>query len=387
MDLSYTEDHLLLQSSVRRYLHDRYPDSVRAQNAAMAGGFSDSTWRDFAELGWLMLPIRGRNGGLGGDPIDIYILLEAFGAALVIEPYIPCALLGARLIESLGDEKQRREALPLAMRGDALFAFAHDEERHLTGSTELTTTAHCEPDGSWRITGTKHMVTGAAAATRVLVSARTADGVRIFSVAKKTWGVATKLYRLIDDTWVGDIVLKDVHVGPHNLLSGGINTHEAILEALDFATAASCASMVGVMQFLLDYTATFVKQRKQFGASISSFQVIQHRLADMWTLLEEARGLTLRAFLETHAASPYRMSAVSAAKIKVGEAARFIAQQSVQLQGAMGTTAEAPIGAYFKNAMVFEVSFGNSAYHLSRHVAILGEQYSKATLALAAGQE
>jgi alkylation response protein AidB-like acyl-CoA dehydrogenase len=372
MDLTPSDEQRLLRESADRFVSETYTADQRKKIASEPLGFSADLWKQFAELGWLALPIAEAHGGLGGGAVEIGILMEAFGRGLVSEPYLSTVVIGASLIAACGTEAQKQALLPKVADGSLYLAFAHSERQARFDLADVRATATKTPDG-WRLDGRKTAVLDGNAAGQIIVSARVSDGKHcMFLVPRGTRGLALRDFPRLGGGRACNLELNGVQLPADALLGDGSDALAAIEAVIDRAMAALGAEAVGIMQTLLDQTLEYTKIRKQFGRPLSANQVIKHRLADMAMQCDEARSMALRAALMTDAEPVARSRAASGAKAKIGKCARFVAEQSVQLHGAMGVTEELDVGFYFKRLLAFDTLFGGSAYHYRRHAALGG---------------
>ena len=374
MDLTPSDEQRLLRESVDRFVSETYTADHRRKVASDPLGFSADIWKQFADLGWLALPISEAHGGLGGGAIEIGILMEAFGRGLVSEPYLSTVVIGASLISKCGTDAQEQALLPKIADGSLYLAFAHSERQARFDLADIRTTAKKTTDG-WRLDGHKIAVLDGNAAGQIIVSARVNDANGepcLFLVPQGTRRLALRDFPRLGGGRACNLELRDVQLPADALLGDGSNALPAIEAVIDRAMAALGAEAVGIMQTLLDQTLEYTKIRKQFGRPLSANQVIRHRLADMAMQCDEARSMALRAALMADAEPVARSRAASGAKAKIGKCARFVAEQSVQLHGAMGVTEELDIGSYFKRLLAFDTLFGGSAHHYRRHAALGG---------------
>jgi alkylation response protein AidB-like acyl-CoA dehydrogenase len=372
MDLSLSDEQRMLRESADRFVTETYNADHRRRQASDPRGFSTDIWKQFADLGWLALPIREDHGGLGGGAIEIGILMEAFGRGLVSEPYLSTVVIGASLIAECGSESQKQTLLPQIADGSLYLAFAHSERQARFDLADVTTTAKKTPDG-WRLDGHKTAVLDGSAAGQIIVSARIGDGkLCLFLVPQDAAGLTSRDFPRLGGGRACNLDLRDVRLPSDALLGDGNDALPSIESVVDRAMAALGAEAVGIMQTLLDQTLEYTKIRKQFGRPLSANQVIRHRLADMAMQCDEARSMALRAALMADAEPVARARAASGAKAKIGRCARFVAEQSVQLHGAMGVTEELDIGSYFKRLLAFDTLFGGSAHHYRRYAALGG---------------
>lgn len=375
MDLTPTEEQRLLRESAGRFFTERYGFEQRRSHAASADGFSREAWAAYAELGWLGLAVPEAAGGLGAGAVETGIVMEGFGRALALEPYLPTAILAAGLITALGTEEQRQALLPAIAGGRSFWALAHAESGARYRLAHVAAEARRDGAG-WRLAGRKSLVLAAPSAGHLLVSARVGGdvgergGIGLFVVPADAAGLSLRPHGVLDGTRAAEITLDGVRLGAEALLGGETDALPALEAVIDRASAALAAEAVGCMQVLLDDTVAYTKTRVQFGRPLAENQVLRHRMADMAIRLEEARAATLRAALLVGGTPEARARAVSSTKVKVGHCARFVAEQAVQLHGGMGVTDELNVGAYYKRLLTIEALFGSPDHHLRRHAAL-----------------
>jgi alkylation response protein AidB-like acyl-CoA dehydrogenase len=372
MDIQLTEEQELLRSSIQRFLREQYDFDERRKIVATDEGWSRRHWKSFAELGLCAAPFRESSGGLGGGSLATMIVMQEFGRNLVVEPYFETVVLAGGLIEDVASPEQRQAFLPKIMEGDAIWALAWAEGRSRYDFNNVTTTARRQGD-KFVLSGTKAAVVGAPWADKLIVSARTSggprdrDGVSLFAVDRHSVNLHLQSFKTIDGRRAAELTLMDVEV-PASQLLGIEGEGVAALEACrDRAIGALCAEAVGAMSVLNSATLEYSKARKQFGVALGSFQVLQHRMVDMFIALEEAISLTQHLNLSLAAHEPNGSKLASGAKSKVGYAARFVAEQAVQLHGGMGMSDELNVGHYFKRINSINVQFGDPTYHLMRY--------------------
>jgi alkylation response protein AidB-like acyl-CoA dehydrogenase len=372
MDIQFTEEQELLQSSVQRLLRDQYGFDARRKIVATDEGWSRKHWNAFAELGLCAAPFQESYGGLGGGPLATMIVMREFGRHLVVEPFLETVVLAGGLIEDVGSQAQREELLPKVMAGETIWTLAWAEGRSRYDLNNVTTTARRNGEG-FVLSGTKAAVIGAPWADKLIVSARTAGGPRdrggvsLFVVDRQSANLHLQSFRTIDGRRAAEIALMNVQVSAGQML-GKEGEGVAALEACrDNAIAALCAEAVGAMSELNSATLEYSRTRKQFGAALGTFQVLQHRMVDMFIALEESTSLTQSLALSLIAGDANRSKLASGVKSKVGSAARFVAEQAVQLHGGMGMSDELNVGHYFKRIAAINVQFGDPTFHLMRY--------------------
>ena len=373
---SLTEEQRLLQESLERFRQQDYPFEKRKALLAKLGANDDPTWATFAELGWLAATLPEEHGGLGGSSADLALLMEQFGRGLITSPFVPTVVLGATALRLAGNAAQQSTVLPGVAEGRIKLAFAYLEPPGQHAPSVVTTPATRDGDG-FVLSGTKVAALYGNAANHLLISARTsgsaddADGISLFLVPADARGLTIASYRTHDDSWVADVRLDQVRVPAGSLLGaegGAVATIEA---ALDAGAAALCAEAVGAMWTLHDLTLDYIKVRKQFGATIGSFQAIQHRMVNMYMKCQLAQSMALGAMAALDSADALsRSRAVSAAKVQVGRAARHVGEDAIQIHGGIAMTDEYAAGHYFKRLTMIRLLFGDEDYHLQRYRAL-----------------
>jgi alkylation response protein AidB-like acyl-CoA dehydrogenase len=370
MNFAFTDEQIQLRDSLRRVLTETYTLARRRAIARSGSGCDPAIWRQFAELGILGLAIPEALGGIGGDPFDSMVVMEELGRALVLEPYLSTALVGAGILARAGSASHQK-LLPAVAAGEIRLAFAHGERDSRWRQDAVTTRAVRNADG-WLLDGHKSVVVDGANAHYLLLSARTASGISLFLVPGASERMTRTAFATHDGSSVAEITLEGVRLPADALIGtegGGLPLIEA---ASAVAIAGLCAEAVGAMDALLALTLEYVKTRRQFGAPIGSFQALQHRLADMLLHAELARSMSYLASARLGVDDAVeRARAVSAAKFLVGRSARLIGQEAVQLHGGMGVSDELATSHYFKRLTLINASFGDMDHHLERFGSIL----------------
>ena len=372
MDIQYTEEQELLRSSVQRLLRDQYDFDARRKIVASEEGFSRKRWEAFAELGLLAASFSEEVGGLGGGSLSTMIIMQEFGRHLVVEPFVETIVVAGSLIEQTGSEKQKRAFLPDIIAGKKIWALAWTEKASRFDLAKVTTTAHREGK-DYVLNGEKSAVIAAPWADYLIVSARASGqrhdrgGVSLFVVDRRAANLHLQSFKTIDGRRAAQISLG----GVRGQLLGKEGEGVAALEACrDHAIGALCAEAVGAMGELNSVTLEYSKTRKQFGTTIGSFQVLQHRMVDMFIAHQEALSLMQHLNLGLSADDAGLSRLASGAKSKIGYAGRFIADQAVQLHGGMGMTDELNVGHFFKRISSINIQFGDPAYHVLRYAQL-----------------
>jgi len=362
MDFQLTDDQRLLTDSVARLLADQY--SFQQRKALLAGeGWSRALWAQYAELGLLGLPIAEEHGGFGGGPVDVMLLLQAFGRHLVLEPYVPTVVLAGTALALAGNDAQKSRLLPAIAEGGLTMGFAHYERQSRYELTDIRSTAARAGDG-WVLDGAKSVVLNGAHADRLVVSALGPEGLTLFLVAADAPGLARRGYRLRDGTGAAELAFSGTPAEILGTPGSGLPIVERVVEA---GIAALGAEVIGAMEAMQAMTLDYLKTRQQFGKPIGENQALQHRAAEMLVNLEQGRSMAMLAAMSVELEDPAeRARSIAMAKVGVGQAGRFVSQYAVQLHGGIGMTDEYAVGHYFRRVMVIEHLFGDTAHHLDR---------------------
>jgi len=372
MDFSYSNEQLALQETLQRFIGRDYGFERRRELTRSALGFSAGAWAQYADLGLLSLPFPEQFGGLGGNAVDVMLVMELVGRGLLLEPFLSTIVMCGGLIRDAASDELKRTMLPRIGAGEIKLALACCEA---AGRYELSRVACAavRSGGGWCLSGRKTVVLDAPSADYFLVSARTggdaadARGIAVFLVAREAAGVTTLAYPTQSGGRAADVRLENVAVDA-NALIGTPETGLAIVErAVDRGIAALCAEAVGIITALNEATLNHLKTRKQFGVPIGNFQALQHRMADMFIAAEQARSMAVIAAVHTDSDdAAERRRAASGAKAYIGQAARLVGQQAVQMHGAMGVVDDLIVSHYFKRLTMIDLSLGDVDFHLAR---------------------
>ena len=376
MEFSFTEEQTLLQESVSRFMQNDYGFEARQKNASTEQGFSAENWQTFAELGWLGVPFSEADGGFGGGAIETALMSEQFGRGLLIEPFLATVILAGGAIKHGGSEEQKSQYLPGIIDGSKHAALAFVEPQARFNIADITTTATADGDG-YVLNGYKAVVLNGPQADFLVVSARTfgeqrdEDGVSLFVMDAATAGISRRDYPTVDAFRASEITFENVKIGADSLVGEAGKGLPILQQAIDDGVLSVGAEAVGCMEVLYKDTVEYCKQREQFGQPIGKFQVLQHRMVDMFMEHEQSKSLMFMAAMrmaEGYGAEAQK--AVSAFKVQVGKSGKFVGQNAVQLHGGMGMTEELNIGHYFKRLTIIDTLFGNVDFHLQRFGAL-----------------
>ncbi|MEG9861967.1 MAG: acyl-CoA dehydrogenase family protein [Parvularculales bacterium] len=375
MDFSFSEEQNLLRNMVQSFVRDNYDFDTRRGIIESAEGWRSDYWKQFAELGLLAAPFSQEFGGLGGSSIDVMVIMEEFGSGLVVEPYLETVVLAGGLLQAGAPAGQREGLINSITSGEAVWALAWFEPQGRYNLANVTTTAKKKGD-VFVLNGHKAAVVGGPWANHLIVSARTSGGqgdeagVTLFMVEKNAKGVSVQDYTMVDSKRACDVTFENVKVGTDAVISEVDNGLDLLESVVNAGIGALCAESVGIMKRLNEATLEYSRTRKQFGVPIGSFQVLQHRMVDMFMACEEAVSMTYMVNMKlSDEASAERRRAVSGAKVLIGKAGRAIGQEAIQIHGGMGMTEELNVGHYVRRLTVIDGLFGDVPYHIKRFSA------------------
>lgn len=373
MDFSLSDEQSLLKDSVERFVQNDYDFDTRRKVMAEEEGFSRANWKQFADLGWLAIPFAEEDGGFGGGAVDLMLIMEQIGRGLVVEPYLATVVLAGGALRRAGSAEQKEKYVAGIIEGSKLGAFAFAEPQGRFNLADLTTTAKTDGDG-FVLNGHKAVVLNGPSADFFVVSARTSgdqrdrDGISLFVVDADTAGISRRDYPTVDGLRASEVMFENVKVGKDALVGEADKALPLIEEVIDEATLAVGCEAVGGMEVLYKNTVEYSKQRVQFGQPIGKFQVLQHRMVDMFMEYEQSKSLMYMAAMRLDEGyNDVARKAVSGFKVQVGKSGRFVGQQAVQLHGGMGMTEELSVGHYFKRLTMIDTLFGNVDFHLKRY--------------------
>jgi pimeloyl-CoA dehydrogenase small subunit len=372
MDFSFSDEQTLLQDSIERFIQNDYPFDARQKAIKQEPGFNPALWAQFAELGWLGVQFSEADGGFGGSALDTMIVMEQFGKGLVVEPFLATVVLAGGALKVAGNQAQKDTYLTGIVDGSSQAALAFVEPQGRYNLADLTTTAQSSGDG-WVLNGYKAVVLNGPSADFFVVSARTSGeqrdraGVSLFLVAADAEGLSRRDYPTVDAFRASEVSFDKVQLGADALLGQAGEGFAALEQVIDEGILAVGAEAVGAMEVLYKDTVEYCKVREQFGQPIGKFQVLQHRMVDMFMEHEQSKSLVFMAAMRMDEGyGEEARKAASALKVQVGKSGRFVGQGAVQLHGGMGMTDELNVGHYFKRLTTIDTLFGNVDFHLKR---------------------
>jgi len=375
MNFELSEEQKMIQQSVERFVQENYDLTNRVKISSEDPGYSQEYWTAMAELGWLGLAFSEEEGGFGGNQIDTLVLMEQFGKGLVLEPFLANIVLGGGAIKRGGSPAIKESVLPNLIEGNLQVTLAYAEEQSRFDIEDVATAAR-EDGSNFIINGKKSMVLNAESADKIVVVTRTSgsqvdeDGISLFLVDATSKGIERENFPTVDGLRASEITFTDVEVPSSNLIGEKDRGFSILQAVVNDAILALSAEAVGAMEVLYKDTVEYTQQREQFDHPLSDFQVLQHRMVDMFMEYEQCKSLLLRATMETVQDPILAQRTVHALKHLIGKSGIFVGESAVQLHGGMGVTEELRIGHFFKRLLVIDSQFGNSDFHLDKFTSL-----------------
>ncbi len=359
MNLDYNDEQNMLREQIQKFCESEYDFYKREKIVQSSKDFDENVWNLFAEQGWLSMPFSEQSGGLGFGPIELSILFEEFGKALVIEPYLSTVVLSGTLLDK-STFSEKNDLIEKICTGSIHISLAYAEVEngydYLNPSTTL--------DSKFVLNGTKTLVLNGSNAEKIIVTCTNDDTLNIVVLDANTSGVSINSFSTVDGQSCSEISFENVKLDKSNIIASGNDAQNLLKETINLATLCICAEAVGCMESCYHKTLEYTKGREQFGQPISGFQVLQHRMVDMFIESELAKSLLIKAMLEVNNRSDDMYKHVSALKSYVGKSGKLSAKEAVQLHGGMGVSEEMMIGHYLKKMISVDALFGNANYHL-----------------------
>jgi alkylation response protein AidB-like acyl-CoA dehydrogenase len=370
MDFNYSDDQRMLWDTLDRFLTDTH-DLRQRKNLLHDPAAETAFWRELAELGLIGAAFPEALGGFSSSPADVAVVMDRFGRHLVTQPYLYTAVLCGRLLIEGLPEGLREEEIGAVIAGESHLALAACGT-HVLHSPQDTTFTALKDGAGWRLSGRMPVVVNADRADRLIVAARCAgiagerEGVSLFLIKSAAAGVSRRNFRMIDGFGAAEVALENVPVARENVLGTPDEGCLLLDVAFDHATAAACAEAVGAMEYLIPATAEYARNRVQYEAPLSRFQVLQHKMADMYIQTQTAKSMALVAVMALDGDPIERARMVSAAKSQVGRSGKFVGYQAVQIHGGMGVSEELDIGHHYIRLNIIDRLFGDTSFHLAR---------------------
>ena len=373
MDFTITEEQSMLADSVAKFIENDYDFESRQKSAESELGYNQDLWQTYADLGWTAVPFDEDDGGLGGGPIELMLMMEQFGRGLLVEPFLANIVLAGGVLRRLATEEQKAEWLAGIISGETHAALAFAEPQARFDVSNVATNAKVEGDG-YVLNGSKSLVLNGGSAKLLIVPARTGgaqsdeDGITLFLVNADSAGVDVKSYKTVDAQQAAEISFNNVTVSGTDILGTVGDGYPTLQAVIDEATLAVCAEAVGIMRTMHDKTVEYAKSRVQFGVPIGSFQALQHRLVETLMECEQSQSVLLWSAMVNDADGADARKSIHALKHQIGTAGISVAKEAVQIHGGMGVTWDLDIAHYFKRLTAIDLLFGNADYHLDKYV-------------------
>ena len=375
MDFTFNEEQSLIQDQVDQFILKEYDWETRQSLSHSDLGFGQENWQKFAELGWLGISVSEDSGGFGGSAIESMLIMEAFGKGLVVEPFLETMIMSGGILDNHGSAEQKSSLLEPAIAGNMQLALAYAEPQSRFNLSDVVTEAKADGD-NFILNGYKSVVMNGPSANKIIVSARTSgsqldeNGITLFVIDSEASGLNKANYKTVDGRRASDLTIENVSVSRDDIVGELDSGYEILDSAIDKAILAISAEAVGAMEVLYKTTVEYTKTREQFGTAIGKFQVLQHRMVDMFMEYEQCKSLLYMATMKHEEGAVDSKKAISGLKYQVGKAGKFIGQQAVQLHGGMGVTDELNVGHYFKRLTTVGTIFGNTDYHLKKYTSL-----------------
>ena len=375
MDFTFNEEQSLIQDQVDQFILKEYDWETRQSLSHSDLGFGQENWQKFAELGWLGISVSEDSGGFGGSAIESMLIMEAFGKGLVVEPFLETMIISGGILDDHGSAEQKSSLLEPAIAGNMQLALAYAEPQSRFNLSDVVTEAKADGD-NFTLNGYKSVVMNGPSANKIIVSARTSgsqldeNGITLFVIDSEASGLNKANYKTVDGRRASDLTIENVSVSRDDIVGELDSGYEILDSAIDKAILAISAEAVGAMEVLYKTTVEYTKTREQFGTAIGKFQVLQHRMVDMFMEYEQCKSLLYMATMKHQEGAVDSKKAISGLKYQVGKAGKFIGQQAVQLHGGMGVTDELNVGHYFKRLTTVGTIYGNTDYHLKKYTSL-----------------
>ena len=375
MDFTFNEEQSLIQDQVDQFILKEYDWETRQSLSHSDLGFGQENWQKFAELGWLGISVSEDSGGFGGSAIESMLIMEAFGKGLVVEPFLETMIMSGGILDDHGSVEQKSSLLEPAIAGNMQLALAYAEPQSRFNLSDVVTEAKADGN-NFILNGYKSVVMNGPSANKIIVSARTSgsqldeNGITLFVIDSEASGLNKANYKTVDGRRASDLTIENVSVSRDDIVGELDSGYEILDSAIDKAILAISAEAVGAMEVLYKTTVEYTKTREQFGTAIGKFQVLQHRMVDMFMEYEQCKSLLYMATMKHEEGAVDSKKAISGLKYQVGKAGKFIGQQAVQLHGGMGVTDELNVGHYFKRLTTVGTIFGNTDYHLKKYTSL-----------------
>jgi len=365
MNLNYSDEQNMLREQVLKFCETNYDFIDREKILDSDSGYSEENWKQFAELGWLAVPFKEDNGGFNFGPIELTVLFEEFGKALVVEPYLSSVVMSGTILEG-SNIPEKIDIIEKIISGEHQVSVAYAELNIGYNFLDCNTTLSKDADG-FSLNGSKSLVLNGGNANKFIVLATHDNAPALALVEADVEGLSIQSFKTLDGQTCGELTFENVSVSSESILALGDEAKSLFNKMLDVSILCISAEAVGAMTSSYMKTVQYTKEREQFSQPISNFQVLQHRMVDMFIETELTKSLMIKATLQLDSDDPDASKTISALKVQVGKAGRLVGQHAVQLHGGMGVSNEMSIGHYLKRFTAIDSMFGNTQHHINKY--------------------
>jgi hypothetical protein len=367
MNLNYSDEQNMLREQVLKFCETNYDFIDREKILVSESGYSKDNWKQFAELGWLAVPFKEDNGGFNFGPIELTVLFEEFGKALVVEPYLSSVVMSGTILEA-SNHADKSSIIEKIISGEQHISVAYAEPNIGYNFLDCITTITNDGD-DLSLDGSKSLVLNAGNANQFIVLATHEDVLSLVIIDAETKGLSVQNFKTLDGQTCGELTFENVSLSKESILASGNEAKDLFNKMLDISILCISAEAVGAMTASYMKTVKYTKEREQFAQPISNFQVLQHRMVDMFIETELTKSLLIKATLQLDSDDSDASNTISALKVQVGKAGRLVGQHAVQLHGGMGVSNEMSIGHYLKRFTAIDSMFGNTQHHIKKYQA------------------
>ena len=366
MNLNYSDEQQMLRDQIEKFCKSDYSFEKREAIIKSENGYDLNLWKMFSELGWLSLPFKEETGGLGYGPVELTILFEEFGKVLVVEPYLSTVVISGSILDN-SNFPSKSKFIDAIISGEKHISLAYIESNQKFDHLSPSTIAIREGN-NFIVNGMKSLVLNGSNADHIITSVMLDDEFALVLIDQGVSGYSLNSYSTVDGQTCAEIKLENVSVPSESIIAKGDDAINLLNEAINLATLCISAESIGCMTACYLKTVEYTKGRQQFDQPISNFQVLQHRMVDMFIETEMCKSLLYKAMLECDSNEATKFKSVSGLKSQIGTSGKFVSQQAVQLHGAMGVSEELLIGHYLKKLVAIDSLFGNSNHHLNKYI-------------------
>ena len=367
MNLNYSDEQNMLREQVLKFCETNYDFINREKILLSEEGYSSDNWKQFAELGWLAVPFKEDNGGFNFGPIELTVLFEEFGKALVVEPYLSSVVMSGTILEG-SNHPEKTSIIEKIISGEHQISVAYAEPNIGYNFLDCVTTVSKDGDG-FSLNGSKSIVLNAGNANQFIVLSTYEEAPLLAIIDADAKGLSVQSFKTLDGHTCGELTFENVSLTHESILASGDDAETLFNKMVNISILCISAEAVGAMTASYMKTVQYTKEREQFAQPISNFQVLQHRMVDMFIETELTKSLLIKATLQLDSGDPETENTISALKVQVGKAGRLVGQHAVQLHGGMGVSNEMSIGHYLKRFTAIDSMFGNTQYHINKYKA------------------